>query len=108
MQLYADQHARGGLKMYSTSADTTDPHVGHLAEVFAADAALALGCALDKTELQTALGTRQVSGQATGIVTERFRHERDVCPGRLLQVSDDSRTKVRDVAQDVVDRANTP
>ena len=42
-QPYADEHTLGGLNMYSTSVDTIDPHVEHLAELFAQHASIALG-----------------------------------------------------------------
>ena len=94
--------------MYSTSGDQVDPDVQHLAELFATHAALALGRARQDEDLQTALGTRKVIGQALGIVMERYQLDEDRAFQFLVRVSSQGNVKLRDIAQEIVDRANHP
>ena len=106
IQLYADEHTLGGLNMYSTSADTIDPHVEHLAELFAQHASIALGRAQREEHLHDAITSRQLIGQATGIVMERYQLNETRAFDYLIRVSSHSNIKVRDVAQELVDQAN--
>src|SRR4051794_15526600 len=43
LRLYADAQTLGGLNMYSTTVDSIDPGLEHLAELFAQHASIALG-----------------------------------------------------------------
>jgi GAF domain-containing protein len=65
MRLFTEEETIGGLNMYSTSADTIDPDVVHMAELFAAQASIALGRTRREEQLNTALRTRKIIGQAT-------------------------------------------
>ena len=70
--LYQDAETLGGLNMYSINSDTIDPQTQHMAELFAAHAAIALGHAQHADHLHTGLISRQVIGQAVGIIMERY------------------------------------
>jgi GAF domain-containing protein len=105
IRLYADSHTLGALNLYSTSSDTIGPDLEHLAELFAAHAALALGRAQREDGLQTALATRQLIGQATGVIMERYHLDERRAFDYLLRVSSHGNVKVRDVARRVVDQA---
>jgi GAF domain-containing protein len=104
--LYADEKTLGGLNLYSTSSATIDPDVEHLAELFAIHAAVALGRTQRETQLQEALSTRQLIGQATGIVMERYGLDEGRAFDYLLRVSSHSNVKVREVAREIVDQAS--
>lgn len=106
LRLYSDEETLGGLNLYSTSTDTIDADVEHAAELFAVHAALALGHARQEEHLNIALQTRKVIGQAIGIVMERFHLDEDRAFRYLLRVSQHSNTKLRDVAQELVDQRN--
>jgi GAF domain-containing protein len=106
IRLYADEATLGGLNMYSVSADTIDPGVEHLAELFADHAAIALGRSRREAQLHHAITSRQLIGQATGIVMERYGINETHAFDYLLRASSHSNTKVRDIAQAFVDEAN--
>lgn len=106
LRLHADAQKIGGLNLYSTRTEVIDPSVEHLAELFAAHAALALGYVRRKEELDTALASRKEIGQALGIVMERFGVDEDAAFGYLRRVSSTTNTKLRDVALELVQDTN--
>jgi AmiR/NasT family two-component response regulator len=106
IHLYTDAHHLGGLNLYSSTSDTIDPDVEHLAELFATHAALALGRAQREEGLHSAMASRQLIGQATGIVMERYGLDEKSAFGYILRVSSHSNVKVRDVAHEIVARTN--
>lgn len=106
LRLYAEDETLGGLNLYSTSTDTIDPDVEYTAELFAVHAALALGRARQEDQLNAALATRKIIGQAIGIVMERYELDDESAFRYLTRVSQHSNIKLRDVAQELVDQRN--
>jgi GAF domain-containing protein len=106
LQLVLDEHKIGGLNLYSTEADEIDPDVAHGAELFAAHAALALGFARRKEDLNTALASRKIIGQALGLVMAEFTVDEDQAFAYLRRVSSVTNVKLRDVAAKIVEQAN--
>jgi GAF domain-containing protein len=106
VRLYLENETLGGLNLYSTSAEVIDPDLQHLAELFAAHAALALGKARHEKDLNAALATRKVIGQALGILMERYQLDEDRAFRFLVRVSQASNVKLRDIAQELVDQRN--
>jgi GAF domain-containing protein len=102
MRLYTETETIGGLNMYSTSAQTIDPDVVHMAELFAAQASMALGRARREEQLTAALQTRTVIGQAIGILMERHGVNEDSAFAFLTRVSSHTNVKLRDIAKEVV------
>ena len=70
------------------------------------DAAVALGNAKQVTELNTALQTRKVIGQALGILMERYRMDEDRAFAFLVRTSSHENVKLHTLAQHLVDEAN--
>jgi GAF domain-containing protein len=108
VRLYLEEHTLGGLNMYATRNRTIHGDALHAAELFAAHAAIALGHARKEEELHAALHTRKVIGQAIGIVMERYGVDEHRAFQYLVRASSTSNTKLRDIAHEVVDRANRP
>lgn len=106
LRLFLEEETFGALNLYSTSRDVLTPDVQHVAELFSAHAALALGRARQVEGLNTALQTRKVIGQALGIVMERYQLDEDRAFQFLIRVSSQSNAKLRDIAQELVDQAN--
>jgi GAF domain-containing protein len=106
LRLYTEEETLGGLNLYSTSSDVIDPEVEHLAQLFAAHAALAMGRAVREANLLSAISTRQLIGQATGIIMERHHLDESRAFEYLTRVSSHGNIKIRDVAQEIVDLAN--
>lgn len=103
VRLYDDGKTLGGLNLYSTSSDTIDPDAVHGAELFAVHAAIALGHAQEEHQLNEALSSRKVIGQAIGILMERYKIDQDRAFQFLTRASSTSNIKLRDVAQELVD-----
>lgn len=109
LKLYLDQEGTlGGLNLYSTQSADIDPQAEPIAELFATHAALALGNARTKQTLNEALLTRQVIGQAIGIVMERYEISADRAFEFLVRASSVGNLKLRDVAQELVNQRNEP
>jgi GAF domain-containing protein len=105
--LHADERKLGGLNLYSTESEVIESDVQHLAELFAAHAALALGFARRNEELNSALATRTTIGQAMGILMERYGIDQDQAFGYLRRESSNTNTKLRDIAAEIVHHGDT-
>jgi hypothetical protein len=107
---------RSALNLYSRQGGSLQPDAVNIAELFAAHAGTTLGLLERIEELETALRSRTVIGQATGIAMERYGLTHDRAFGFLVRLSQDSNVKLRDIAGDMVDeqderastRATTP
>ncbi|MET1134065.1 MAG: GAF and ANTAR domain-containing protein [Aeromicrobium sp.] len=106
LRLATDERTLGGLNLYSTRADEVDPESVRLAELFATHASIALWRVNLEEQLNRAVATRKVVGQAMGIVGERYRLTSDRAFQFLVRESQQSNVKLRDVAQAVVDLAD--
>lgn len=107
LRLYMDGETLGGLNLYATETDHIDPDVVHTAELFATHAAAALGRARREDQLNESLATRKAIGQAIGLVMERYEINEERAFQFLVRVSTTSNIKIRDIAQEIIDIANT-
>jgi GAF domain-containing protein len=105
----------GGLNLYSTAAHNADPFIRRTVERFAAYAAVAVSnmylyrSAVERADhLAAALDSRAVIDQAKGILMERFRMTADQAFQALAQLSMQTNTKVRDVAEQFVTTGQLP
>jgi GAF domain-containing protein len=101
-----DEGTLGGLNLYSTSREDIDPDAQGIADLFAAHAAIALGKAREVDNLNEALHSRKIIGQAIGILMERYQMTEDRAFDFLVRASSTSNVKLRDVAQELVDKGN--
>jgi GAF domain-containing protein len=102
-----DAGTLGSLNMYSTLSDDIDSEAAALAELFARHAAVALGGARHVGNLQTALQSRKVIGQALGIVMERYQLDEERAFAFLVRASNTGNLKLHTIAQELVDEANS-
>jgi GAF domain-containing protein len=102
VRLFADSRHVAGLNLYSTEHDEVDESSAETARLFATHAAIILGHAQHDDQLDQALASRKVIGQAIGIVMERYRVDGDRAFQFLVRASSSSNIKLRDVAQEVV------
>ncbi|MCW2819881.1 MAG: hypothetical protein JWR42_2668 [Marmoricola sp.] len=105
LRLYTDDRTMGGLNLYSTSTDTISDDTVMLAEVFATYATAALQRARTEEDMASALSTRQLIGQATGITMERYGLDETKAFAYLLRASSTTNVKLRDLARTLVDGA---
>lgn len=114
-RLFAGTETLGALLMYARlpgAFNTTDRAQGL---IFAAHASMALSVAQNQasergrtSHLQTALLSREIIGQAQGILMERERITADQAFDLLRRSSQHLNLKLRDVAQELVDTGAVP
>jgi GAF domain-containing protein len=102
----------GALNLYSRSTEAFRPDDEALSKLFASQAALALSNAqtyeaalILAEQLKEAIKSREVIGQAKGVIMEREQVSDQEAFQMLVRVSQNSNVKVRDVAQKIVDDA---
>jgi GAF domain-containing protein len=101
-----DRGTLGGLNLYSTRSDEVSSEAAAIAELFAAHAAIALGNARERQNLNDALQSRKVIGQAIGILMERYEMSEERAFAFLVRASSHSNIKLRDIAQELVEQRN--
>jgi AmiR/NasT family two-component response regulator len=79
-----------------------------LIELFAALAAMALAEAQRAEQLREAIASRDVIGQANGILMERFRMDGEAAFGTLVRVSQDRNQKLTAVARELAETGKLP
>ncbi len=102
VRLHVDDFELAALNLYATTSGTLDPDLEDYAELFATYAAQALGHARREDQLNTALESRRLIGQATGIVMERYGVDEQRAFRYLTRTSNDSNVKLRDLARQIV------
>jgi hypothetical protein len=105
-QFRADPDVRGALNLYAGAPYEIDQDSIHLGSMFASQIAMAMGWAKQDQTLTEALATRNVIGQAVGIVMERYQLDSDRAFAFLVRLSQSANTKLRAVATALVDSAN--
>ena len=97
---------RGALNLYSATPDAFDEHSRTLAGLFGIQAALVLFGATEASNLQKAVDSRDLIGQAKGILMERFDVDDEAAFEMLVKSSQDTNLKLTEVARWVTtDRA---
>lgn len=107
-QLFADDETMGALNLYSKSPAAFDEDAVHMGVVFAAHASVALNAAQTEEELRAAIVTRDVIGQAKGILMARQHVSADEAFVILRKASQRLNLKLRDVAGTVASQAGVP
>ena len=106
IKLHLNRHAVGGMNFYSTSCDDVSLDAQAFAQLFASHASIALGHARERDNLNEAVQTRKVIGQAIGIIMERHQMSEDQAFAYLVRASSHENIKLRAVAQELVDERN--
>jgi hypothetical protein len=97
-QLSTDGGPRAALNLYSQQAHAFDEHARTLAGLFGVQGAMLLYGADTAAQLQRAVDSRDLIGQAKGILMERFSLDDDGAFQMLVKSSQDTNMKVTDVA----------
>jgi hypothetical protein len=98
-QLSTDGGPRAALNLYSHEANAFDEDTRTLAGAFGVQAALLLYGANTATQLQRAVDSRDLIGQAKGILMERFSIDDEGAFEMLVKSSQDTNLKVTEVAR---------
>jgi GAF domain-containing protein len=108
VKLYLDDEGTlGGINFYSTVSSEVDHDAKALADLFAAHAAIALGHAQEREQLTEALQSRKVIGMAIGILMERYQMDENRAFAFLVRASSHGNTKLRVVAQELIDQVGS-
>ena len=98
-QLSADGGPRAALNLYSATADAFDEHARALAGAFGVQASMLLYGADTAANLQRAVDSRDLIGQAKGILMERFSLDDQAAFEMLVKSSQDTNLKLTEVAR---------
>lgn len=98
IRLFDAPHSNGALNLYSDKVGAFED-LGVLSELFAHQSAVALEFARKIDQLEEAVTTRQLIGQAVGVVMERFQVDDARAFGFLTRLSNQENLKLRLVAE---------
>lgn len=102
-KLYTSDRSAGALNLFGYQPTVWDEESEIVGSVLAAHAAAALIASRNSEELTSALATRDRIGQAKGIIMERFGVDDSGAFDMLRRLSQESNTKLVDIAQRVID-----
>ncbi|WP_405072275.1 GAF and ANTAR domain-containing protein [Kribbella sp. NBC_01510] len=98
----------GVLGLYSPQPDAFDTDDEAIAHILARHATVALATARHEQTMSAAVDARKLVGQAMGILMERYAVDGDRAFAILKRYSQDTNTKLRDVAQQLIDTRKLP
>lgn len=107
-QLYSDREATGALNLFSDEPFAFSDGAEEIGLVHATHAAVALYAARRHSEFESALASRDVIGQAKGMIMERYDLDSMQAFDLLKRLSQDSNTRLTDVAKKLVSRDAPP
>jgi ANTAR domain/GAF domain len=107
-QLTADRSMRAALNLYSQRSGAFDGHSRRLAGLFSSQAALLLYGSEELGHMQRAVDSRDLIGQAKGILMERHRIGDDAAFQMLVRASQDTNLKLTAVATWLTTEVDTP
>jgi hypothetical protein len=102
-QLDINGGMRAALNLYSATPEAFDEGTRVLAGLFAIEAAVLLYGANTATHLQRAVASRDLIGQAKGVLRERFKIDDEGAFQMLVKASQETNTKLTAVAQWLLD-----
>jgi GAF domain-containing protein len=100
-RLFVEADTMGALNLFSRERDAFDADDRAVGSIFAAHAAVALSAARQKDQLEQAIATRDVIGQAKGILMARQDVTADQAFEMLRRGSQRLNIKLRDLAKQV-------
>ncbi len=107
-QLFVEGDQLGALNIYARTAGVFDDEGQDIGLLFASHAAVALAGAEHESHLRTGLTTRDLIGQAKGILMERHKITAEQAFGVLARVSQELNRKLVEVAREVTATGAVP
>jgi GAF domain-containing protein len=107
IQLFTDHEALGALTLYSEAVDAFDGSAVDQAWALAAHAAVALSSARRSEQFRSALASRDIIGQAKGMLMERYTIDARDAFALLSKLSQNSNTPVVELARQLADHTDT-
>lgn len=106
-QLFIAGETIGALNVYSEEPNVFDSESRNIGLVFAAHSSVAWNSARRDEQFKKALASRDVIGQAKGMIMERYSKDANEAFEMLRQLSHDTNVPLAEVAAKVVDAAQT-
>ena len=106
--LWVDERRLGSLSLYSSTREAFDGGATRLAELYATHSALALFEALRAEQMRRAIDSRDVIGQAKGVLMSRRRITADTAFELLKNASQARNRKLVDIAAEVAATGDLP
>lgn len=107
-RLFVEGDTLGALNLYSKAADAFSGESRTVGLVFAAHAAVALSSAIHEEQMEEALLSRDLIGQAKGILMAREGITAEEAFDMLRRASQRLNVKLRDIASGIVERSGLP
>jgi len=102
-KLYTGDRTAGALNLFSLQSHAFTAESEAIGSVLAAHAAAAILASRDGEQLQSALLSRDVIGQAKGVIMERFEVDAVRAFEMLRQLSQEMNVRLTEIAQRIVD-----
>jgi GAF domain-containing protein len=102
LPLYVGEADLGSLSLYAAAPGAFDDRAEDIGVIFASHAAVALAGARDDYHLRLAMDSRDIIGQAKGVLIERYGVSSQQAFLLLTRVSQHRNVKLRDVAANLV------
>ncbi|MDT0276117.1 GAF and ANTAR domain-containing protein [Blastococcus goldschmidtiae] len=107
-QLFVAGDQLGALNIYASNPGAFDDECQDIGQMFASHAAVALAGAEHESNLRSGMSTRDVIGQAKGILMERYKLTADQAFGVLSRASQEVNRKLADVARELTETGAMP
>ncbi|WP_233209238.1 GAF and ANTAR domain-containing protein [Mycobacterium sp. ENV421] len=104
-QLFMTGTSIGALNVFADRPHAFDDHTRHLGSLFAAHSALVWDAGHRESQFQKALASRDIIGQAKGMIMERYSTDANQAFEMLRQLSHDTNVPLAEVAAKIVDAA---
>lgn len=108
IRLFTSRRVHGALNLYAFAPAAFDVEAVDLARVLAVHVSVALRGALLDEQLQVAVDSRNLIGQAQGLLMERYSLDSERAFAVLTRISQDRNTRLVEVADHVVRRRELP
>jgi transcriptional regulator with GAF, ATPase, and Fis domain len=108
LQLYVEGDNLGALNLYSRTPNAFDDESEQVGLLFASHAAVAYAGVRKEAQLANAVVSRDLIGQAKGILMERYKISGERAFLVLARVSRDSNRKLHDIATELVHHGTVP
>jgi GAF domain-containing protein len=107
-QLYTHNARKGALNLFGSKPDVFTPEVEAVGAMLATHAATALIADDVRLQFQSGLASRDIIGQAKGMIMERFNVDAVRAFELLIRLSQNSNTRLAKVAEEIVSRGPEP
>jgi hypothetical protein len=107
-QLYTHNARQGALNLFGSKPDVFTPEVKAVGAMLATHAATALIADDVRLQFQSGLASRDIIGQAKGMIMERFNVDAVRAFELLTRLSQNSNTRLAKVAEEIVSRGPEP